>query len=153
MWRHCDSNKDKVQDAQYEFYDRNRFSKRYKPFKTVSNGLSNSGFMPSKFIRVFDLVVVKGSQVNEGYCALSYTWNRTGRTFYDPARVQHIRTDEGVHEVISYVDIFPDMLIPRYKAWDTAKSAIIYSVFEIMDNNNEYFANTIKCVKFEDIIQ
>ena len=34
--------------------------------------------MPSHLVRTYDMKVVSSSQVNEGYCALYYSWNQSG---------------------------------------------------------------------------
>ncbi|KAI9271940.1 hypothetical protein BDA99DRAFT_557142 [Phascolomyces articulosus] len=119
--------------------------------------------MPTKLVRISDMKVVDGPQVNEGYCALSYSWNQSGDILLDEATGKYKRIDEGKHKIISYHYIFPDMVIPEYKIpyYDDkyrptrikTKLSKIYYVLEIMENNNYYFTKTTKHVKLEGIIQ
>ncbi|KAI7853053.1 hypothetical protein BDC45DRAFT_536892 [Circinella umbellata] len=56
----------------------------------VPEELPKPEFMPTKLIRTSDMQVVQGSQVNEGYCALSYSWNQTRDTLLIVGRNAHI---------------------------------------------------------------
>ena len=56
---------------------RNKVSDNSHKFKN-KNKLPKPTFMPLKVIRVSDMVVVPGNKVNEGYCALSYSWDHCG---------------------------------------------------------------------------
>ncbi|KAI9247680.1 hypothetical protein BDA99DRAFT_253456 [Phascolomyces articulosus] len=140
---------------------RARLAKRVKPPITIPNDLPKPDFMPTKLVRISDMEVVDGSQVNEGYCALSYSWNQSGDIKQDD-NGKHVRIDNGKHKIISYANIFPDMIIPNYKIpvnykYDRietrSKLSKMYHVLEIIDDENYYFTKTIKYVKFEGIIQ
>ncbi|KAI9261478.1 hypothetical protein BDA99DRAFT_560353 [Phascolomyces articulosus] len=71
--------------AQYSSNDKREFAKRPQPPITIPNDLPKPDFMPSKLVRVSDMKAVDGSQVNE-----------------------------GKRNIISYDDIYPDMIIPRH---------------------------------------
>ncbi|KAI9271537.1 hypothetical protein BDA99DRAFT_594509 [Phascolomyces articulosus] len=141
--------------AQYSSLNGQRYTsaKRVKPLRIIPNDLPKTDFMPTKLVRISDMKVVDGSQVNEGYCALSYSWNQSGDILLDEKTGKYKRIDEGKHNIISYDDIYPDMIIPFYEAVYTDDSIKIYQVLEIMDDNNYYFTKTVQYVKFEDIIQ
>ncbi|KAI9276761.1 hypothetical protein BDA99DRAFT_554716 [Phascolomyces articulosus] len=144
--------------AQYAKIDNRRirrFKRHYRPPETVPNDLPKPEFMPTKLIRISDMEIVYGSQVNEGYCALSYSWNQSGDMVLDEAKGKYMRIDEGRHEIISYCSIFPDMIIPYYIAAKNFKRKLwkIYKVLEVMDEKNYYFQKTVKQVKFESILQ
>ncbi|KAI9251355.1 hypothetical protein BDA99DRAFT_541347 [Phascolomyces articulosus] len=136
-------------------------TKRVKPPITVPNDLPKPDFMPTKLVRISDMKVVNGSQVNEGYCALSYSWNQSGDIKQDDNR-KYVRVDDGEHKIISYDNIFPDMIIPNYKmpieyeyksieTW--SKMSKMYHVLKIIDNKNYHFTKTTKHAKFEPVIQ
>ncbi|KAI9278324.1 hypothetical protein BDA99DRAFT_600041 [Phascolomyces articulosus] len=48
-----------------------------QPPKTVPTSPPKPEFMPSKLVRICDMQIVPGSEVNEGYCALSYVWSQS----------------------------------------------------------------------------
>ncbi|KAI9268157.1 hypothetical protein BDA99DRAFT_535671 [Phascolomyces articulosus] len=53
--------------------------------------------MPSsKLVRISEMQVVNGSHMDEGYCALSYSWNQSGTVNYEPFHGKHIRIDRGI---------------------------------------------------------
>ncbi|KAG2218344.1 hypothetical protein INT45_011366 [Circinella minor] len=66
----------------------------------VPEELPKPEFMPTKLIRTSDMQVVLGSQVNEGYCALSYSWNQTGDIIYNTASQKTTHIDKGKHTII-----------------------------------------------------
>ncbi|KAI9253526.1 hypothetical protein BDA99DRAFT_607636 [Phascolomyces articulosus] len=68
----------------------------------VPNDLPRPDFKPSKLVRISDMEVVDGSQVNEGYCALSYSWDQSGDILIDKATGKYKRVDEGKRKIISY---------------------------------------------------
>ncbi|KAI9245646.1 heterokaryon incompatibility protein-domain-containing protein, partial [Phascolomyces articulosus] len=76
--------------------------KQNKPPEIVPNRLPKPDFMPSKLVRTYDMKVVPGSQVNEGYCTISYSWNQSGEVDYSN-KEKATRTDEGKHKII-YID-------------------------------------------------
>ncbi|KAI9243357.1 hypothetical protein BDA99DRAFT_577522, partial [Phascolomyces articulosus] len=129
------------------------YIKHSQPPVTIPNEFPKTDFIPSKLVRISDMKVVDGSQVNEGYCALSYSWNQSGNILLDIITKKYKRIDEGKHEIISYDNIYPDMIIPQYKTRHNMKLRKIYKVFEIMEYNNYYFTSTVQFVKFEVIIQ
>ncbi|KAI9494886.1 hypothetical protein BDB00DRAFT_927833 [Zychaea mexicana] len=53
-----------------------------QPPRKFSN-LPKPDFMPTWLVRISDMQMVRGSTVNEGYCALSYSWNQSGETIVD----------------------------------------------------------------------
>ena len=57
-------------------------------------------FMPSYLVRTSDMKVVKGSEVNEGYCTLSYSWNQSGEIRKNAITGKSYRVDEGKHKII-----------------------------------------------------
>ncbi|KAI9271701.1 hypothetical protein BDA99DRAFT_569506 [Phascolomyces articulosus] len=139
--------------AQYSPNDKHERAKRVKPSKKIPNDLPKPDFMPTKLVRISDMTVVNGSQVNEGYCTLSYSWNQSGDIVLDETTGKYKRIDEGKHEIISYDNIYPDMIIPYYKTLDNKRFNKIYQVLVIMDGQNYYFSKTVQYVKFEGIIQ
>ncbi|KAI9251360.1 hypothetical protein BDA99DRAFT_541352 [Phascolomyces articulosus] len=76
-----------------------------KPTKTIPNDLLKPDFMPTKLVRISDMKVVDGSQVNEGYCTLSYSWNQSGDMVLDKTTGKYKRIDEGKHEIISPIEV------------------------------------------------
>ncbi|KAI9271836.1 hypothetical protein BDA99DRAFT_595076 [Phascolomyces articulosus] len=131
---------------------------------TIPNDLPKADFMPTKLVRISDMTVVDGSQVNEGYCAFSYSWNQSGDMVLDETTGKYKRIDEGKHKIISYDSIYPDMAIPEYKintirllcqiTTGISKLKKIYpAVYNITDDHNYYFSKTIQNIKFEGIIQ
>ncbi|KAI9271752.1 hypothetical protein BDA99DRAFT_534224 [Phascolomyces articulosus] len=139
---------------QYSRNDKHELIQSVKPHITIPNDLPKPDFMPTKLVRISDMKVVDGSQVNEGYCALSYSWNQSGDFLLNETTGKYKRIDEGKHEIIYYDNnISPDMVISRYKKFYTIKLNKIYQVLYIMEHNNYYFTKTTKHVKFEGIIQ
>ncbi|KAI9488625.1 hypothetical protein BDB00DRAFT_942146 [Zychaea mexicana] len=62
-----------------------------------------SDFMPTWLIRVSDMTVVKGDTVaNEGYCAISYSWNWSGDMVIskDRSGSKMVRHDQEKHKII-----------------------------------------------------
>ena len=60
-----------------------------------------SNFMPTYLVRTSDMKVVQGSQVHEGYCTLSYSWNQSGEiVINETSKKSHRRIDEGKHKII-----------------------------------------------------
>ncbi|KAI9250173.1 hypothetical protein BDA99DRAFT_608473 [Phascolomyces articulosus] len=132
--------------TQYSLNDRGKSPKFSQPPKKVPNDLPKPDFMPTKLVRISDTQVVDGSQVNEGYCALSYSWNQSGEIQQDD-NGEYIRVDEGKHEIISYSNVSRDMM-------NRELSEKHRKIFEdIIDDKISYFTKTIKHVKFEGIIQ
>ncbi|KAI9246748.1 hypothetical protein BDA99DRAFT_543223 [Phascolomyces articulosus] len=72
-----------------------------RPPKKIPTVLPKPEFMPTRLLRISDLKLVEGSQVHEGYCALSYSRDQSGDRLLDevtgkPKR----RIDEGKHRII-----------------------------------------------------
>ncbi|KAG2224563.1 hypothetical protein INT45_004408 [Circinella minor] len=84
-------------------YDPIRVGQFAVPPGRITTALPKPKFMPSKLIRTFDMKVVPGSQVNEGYCALSYSWNQSGDIVLDPLTGKSKRKDQGKHKLIRKV--------------------------------------------------
>ena len=87
-------------------------------------------FMPSYLVRTSDMKVVKGSEVHEGYCTLSYSWNQSGETRKDAITGKSYRVDEGKHKII-----FPGKTV------------------RIKPRGRKRIPRRIKFVKFEALIQ
>ncbi|KAI9253506.1 hypothetical protein BDA99DRAFT_540758 [Phascolomyces articulosus] len=89
-------------------------------------GLSKTKFMPTKLVRIHDMKVVKGSQVKEGYYALSYSWNQSGDSIIDQVTGKSMRVDEGKHKII-----FPyEKKIQRRGKKNKMKGKVKYVKFE-----------------------
>ena len=87
-------------------------------------------FIPSWLVRVSDIKVIPGSQVDEGYCALSYSWGWCGDNIVDSSSGKSERNDEGKHKII-----FPPKKIKQ------------------KPRGRKRIPGKIKFVKFEGIIQ
>ncbi|KAI9271495.1 hypothetical protein BDA99DRAFT_533983 [Phascolomyces articulosus] len=157
----CHTSLVRKKTAQYSSIHKKEYRRRSQPPITIPNELPKPDFMPTKLVRISDMKVVDGSQVNEGYCALSYSWDQSGDIQQDD-NGKYVRVDDGKHKIISYDGIFPDMIIPRYKTPVVYNYRIIergsklekmYYVLKIIDDENYYFSKTIQYVKFEVIIQ
>ncbi|KAG2219338.1 hypothetical protein INT45_006871 [Circinella minor] len=57
-------------------------------------------FMPRYLVRISDMELVKGSEVHEGYCTLSYSWNQSGEILLDEEIGKSYRIDQGKHKII-----------------------------------------------------
>ncbi|KAI9250190.1 hypothetical protein BDA99DRAFT_575536, partial [Phascolomyces articulosus] len=141
------------ENVQFVREDGKKYARRSQPPKILPIMLPKPKFMPTKLVRISDMKIVNGSQVNGGYCALSYSWNQSGDIKLDKTTGKSQRIDEGKHQIISYDTIFPDMIIPQYKTDWNKRLQKIYRVFKIMEDKNYYFSKTIQYVKFEGIIQ
>ncbi|KAI9274389.1 hypothetical protein BDA99DRAFT_497365 [Phascolomyces articulosus] len=98
--------------------------------KPVPNGLPKPDFMPSKLLRTSDMKIVDGSTVNEGYCALSYSWSWCGNNVMDTTKGKAVRVEEGKHKII-----WPTKIVPK------------------RPRGRKRLARTTKFVEFEGIIQ
>ena len=75
-----------------------RFS---QPSKKMPLVVPKPSFMPSYLVRTSDMKVVQGSEVNEGYCTLSYSWNQSGEIVKNEATGESdFRIDQGKHKII-----------------------------------------------------
>ncbi|KAG2218123.1 hypothetical protein INT45_002373 [Circinella minor] len=105
-----------------------------QPPKLFSTLPKNSNeFMPTKLVRISDMQVIDGSTVNEGYCALSYSWSWCGENGIkdDIQSGKTLRVDNGKHKII-----FPAKTVrPKSRGRKKTISA------------------KVKFVKFEGIIQ
>ncbi|KAG2219336.1 hypothetical protein INT45_006869 [Circinella minor] len=98
--------------------------------KRIAYGLLKPKFMPSYLVDTYDMRLVKGSDVDQGYCTLSYSWNQSGEILIDKTTGKSSRLDQGKHEII-----FPE---------------------SALQENSEYQEQTldeVKYVKFEGLIQ
>ncbi|KAI9250133.1 hypothetical protein BDA99DRAFT_608442, partial [Phascolomyces articulosus] len=90
--------------AQYfvfdDSFDKEQCTKDHRPHETVPNTLPKPDFMPTKLVRISDMKLIRGSQVHEGYCALSYSWNQSGDSVLDQVTGKEKRIDEGKHKII-----------------------------------------------------
>ncbi|KAG2215392.1 hypothetical protein INT45_008001 [Circinella minor] len=66
----------------------------------IPNGLPKPDFMPCKLLRISDMQIVEGSKVQEGYCALSYSWSWCGNNVMDNVKGKARRVDEGKHRIV-----------------------------------------------------
>ncbi|KAG2222359.1 hypothetical protein INT45_009832 [Circinella minor] len=79
------------------------YFKRYTPVPPadkVPSTLDRPQFMPSYLVRTSDMVVVQSSEVQEGYCALSYSWNQSGKVVKNVTTGNTERNDEGKHKIV-----------------------------------------------------
>ena len=65
-------------------------------------------FFPSYLVRVSDMIVVRGSEVKEGYCALSYCWNKSGDLVQKEYTGRSMIMDEVRHQIV-----FPGEMTPK----------------------------------------
>ncbi|KAI9251464.1 hypothetical protein BDA99DRAFT_541452 [Phascolomyces articulosus] len=86
--------------AQYTWSFNDKLNRFIKSVKPIPNDLPKPDFMPTKLVRISDMKAVDGSQVNEGYCALSYSWNQSGDILFDETTGKSKRIDEGKHKII-----------------------------------------------------
>ncbi|KAG2221005.1 hypothetical protein INT45_004624 [Circinella minor] len=87
--------------------------------------------MPNYLVRTSDMKVVKGSEVQEGYCTLSYSWNQSGEiVINETGKKSHRRIDQGKHKII-----FPGKTVPK------------------KPRGRKRIPGKVKFVKFEGIIQ
>ncbi|KAI9278577.1 hypothetical protein BDA99DRAFT_567277 [Phascolomyces articulosus] len=119
-----------------------------QPLKTIPTVLPKPDFKPTKLVRISDMKVVDGSQVNEGYCALSYVWNQSGDIILLDQQ-QKITPGVGKKE---------NNNIKEYKRIDKGKHKIIsptkYTIKKAV-NFIQYngIVGNVKYVQFEGIIQ
>ncbi|KAI8137935.1 hypothetical protein BJV82DRAFT_717783 [Fennellomyces sp. T-0311] len=74
-------------------------------------------FKPTWLIRTKDMKTVRGSDVQEPYYALSYSWNQSGDIFKDDDDGQkYTRIDNGKHEII--ISQERKIKVPREKVID-----------------------------------
>ncbi|KAI9269118.1 heterokaryon incompatibility protein-domain-containing protein [Phascolomyces articulosus] len=115
------------------------FRYRSPPVK-VPNALPRPKFMPSKLVRIEDMRIVPGSQVKEGYCAISYSWNQSGDYVVDPKTKKHIRNDQGKHKV--YLEPWSIM---------TTFEGVIRKICQ--DFNIKYIWYDQMCINQEDLVE
>ncbi|KAG2219337.1 hypothetical protein INT45_006870 [Circinella minor] len=75
-------------------------SRYTKPPKKIPSVLPKPTFMPSYLVRTSDMKLIKGSEVHEGYCSLSYSWNQSGEILINKTTGKSYRIDEGKHKII-----------------------------------------------------
>ncbi|KAI9258803.1 hypothetical protein BDA99DRAFT_102132 [Phascolomyces articulosus] len=152
--------------SQYDWDEKKgRYIKHNQPNKIVPDGLSKPEFMPTKLVRISDMKLVYSSQVNEGYCALSYSWNQSGDMVLDKTAAKYRRVDEGKHKIVFCKHIDPKKivydgeikfvhdLIDEDRMDKVKRLKKIRNVLEILDDQYSHLINDMKYVKFEGIIQ
>ncbi|KAI9265213.1 hypothetical protein BDA99DRAFT_536695 [Phascolomyces articulosus] len=78
-----------------------RLDKYYLPPKRFPDTLPKPEVMPTHLIRISDMEVVNGSDIDEGYCALSYSWNQTGCIIKNKlTKMKAMKVDQGKHKII-----------------------------------------------------
>ncbi|KAG2222361.1 hypothetical protein INT45_009834 [Circinella minor] len=86
--------------------------------------------MPSYLVRISDMKLVQGSEVHEGYCALSYSWNQSGEIIKNKTTNNCDRMDQGKHKII-----YPGKTIRK------------------KPRGRKRIPGKVKFVKFEELIQ
>ncbi|KAG2221000.1 hypothetical protein INT45_004619 [Circinella minor] len=123
----------------YRFFDDRGFCENYirqgmhrhsAPPKKIPLILSKPTFMPNYLVRTCDMKVVKGSEVQEGYCTLSYSWNQSGEILLDETTGKSYRIDQGKHKII-----FPGKTVRK------------------KPRGRKRIPGKVKFVKFEELIQ
>ncbi|KAI7851155.1 hypothetical protein BDC45DRAFT_559619, partial [Circinella umbellata] len=87
-------------------------------------------FMPSYLVRISDMKIVQGSEVHEGYCALSYSWNQSGEIIKNKTTNNYDRIDQGKHKII-----YPSKTVRK------------------KPRGRKRIPGKVKFVKFEELIQ
>ncbi|KAI9271558.1 hypothetical protein BDA99DRAFT_500377, partial [Phascolomyces articulosus] len=133
--------------AQYCWNDKkSEFVRLVKPLITILNDLPKPDFMPTKLVRISDMKVVDGSQVNEGYCALAYSWNQSGDILIDKTTGKYKRIDEGRHEIISLLTIKITIFQKRFNT-----SNLKASFSKYVNNSTSNIYGTTKCASIKRI--
>ncbi|KAI9253528.1 hypothetical protein BDA99DRAFT_563104 [Phascolomyces articulosus] len=132
--------------AQFTKDNKGRFYKQYEPPKKLPGGLPKPEFMPTKLVRITDMKVVNGSQVHEGYCALSYSWNQSGEVIKDNITGKSKRVDQGKHKIITFEKaIFPDKILSFSEGHTAGISnanctvALVPDADKCLSRDREYF--------------
>ncbi|KAI7851171.1 hypothetical protein BDC45DRAFT_608263 [Circinella umbellata] len=102
-----------------------------EPPKKIPYILPKPSFMPSCLVRTSDMKPVKGSEVQEGYCALSYSWNQSGEITKNETTGDMERNDEGKHKIIY------------------SSKTVLRTILKSRDR----IPGKVKFVKFEELIQ
>ncbi|KAI8143278.1 hypothetical protein BJV82DRAFT_657230 [Fennellomyces sp. T-0311] len=100
----------------------------YDPVKD-SEGLE-SEFRPTRLVRVEDMEIISGSDVNEPYWALSYSWNQSGKII--PGDDEDERIDEGQHEITAYETHTYNNWRGKFKAVDAGTIKKRFVTFECL---------------------
>ncbi|KAI9252324.1 heterokaryon incompatibility protein-domain-containing protein, partial [Phascolomyces articulosus] len=114
-------------------YKQNEGLHRYpQPPQRFPTALPKPPFMPSKLIRTSDMKLVPGSTVNEGYCALSYTWNQLG---------DHTTINKNIGKTIEHKDL--------------GKHKIIFPAYTVRQKprGRKRIRRKVRFVTFEGLIQ
>ncbi|KAI8139345.1 hypothetical protein BJV82DRAFT_659891, partial [Fennellomyces sp. T-0311] len=96
---------------------------------------SEPTYKPTKLVRVSDMQVVKGSDISEGYFALSYSHNWSGYVISGENGKDSIREDDGLHKLVVYEEKVDKRRLTRGR------------------KKPHPLTRTVKHVKFEAIIQ
>ncbi|KAI9484512.1 hypothetical protein BDB00DRAFT_878767 [Zychaea mexicana] len=87
-----------------EFTDRSPRGPHRRPPKRVPSSIPTPPFKPTYLVRISDMKRVLATNVNEGYCALSYSWNWSGDIIKheknDDEEPEYSREDHGQHTMI-----------------------------------------------------
>ena len=71
-----------------------------QPPKKIPMIVPKPTFMPNRLVRVSDMKVVRGSEISEGYCTLSYSWSQSGELVKNATTGEIERYDHGKHKII-----------------------------------------------------
>ncbi|KAI7847274.1 heterokaryon incompatibility protein-domain-containing protein [Circinella umbellata] len=119
----------------------NRIIKKYsQPHKRIPTEIPKPNFLPSKLVRTYDMQVVPGNQVNEGYCALSYSWNQSGEINFDKTTGKSTRIDQGKH--IIKRDYTPNINNHGNNQYSNNNNNPIEEWWHTFIINNDYFKST-----------
>ena len=75
----------KYKTAQYTQDENGGYVKHDQPPKKALDTLPKPYLLPTKLVRISDMEVIYRSQIYEGYCTLSYSWDQFGDSRYDKA--------------------------------------------------------------------
>ncbi|KAG2220651.1 hypothetical protein INT45_014081 [Circinella minor] len=115
--------------------------------------VSKPKFMPTKLVRISDMQVILGSQVNEGYCALSYSWNQSGDIITMNNRnntKKNARVDRGKHIIAENLTTF---MTSTTHNRSTLKGRITRKLKQYIRRDYQGKNNNKRYVTFESIIQ
>ncbi|KAI7854403.1 hypothetical protein BDC45DRAFT_508284 [Circinella umbellata] len=115
--------------------------------------ISKPKFMPTKLVRVSDMQVILGSQVNEGYCALSYSWNQSGDIITvnnQNNTKKNARVDRGKHIIAENLTA---LMISATHNRPTLKGRITRKLKQYIRRDYQGKNNNKRYVTFEIIIQ
>ncbi|KAI7847934.1 hypothetical protein BDC45DRAFT_610664 [Circinella umbellata] len=118
--------------SEYSDSDGHYPRRRVQPPEKLPATIPKPAFMPSRLVRTSDMQVIYGSEVTEGYCALSYSWNWSGDMITDKKTGKYQRVDLGKHKII--------------------QQSLEKGQQKDCNDNYHISTTTIRLVQFEDII-